>query len=199
MMSLVSPQFSWYAAVVSGIAWMLSALPALVFSVEGTGETGSASDFFIETTHFIAEAGILFALFGFRARQIQVYGRLGEAGLVLAFLGNALIFLVTLLFVVLLFSGAMTGADIGAQISESLPTTLFISGFVGIALGFPLLGIATMQARVFPWWAGALMIAHPLLFFFSLVNYARWLAVGVLWLGLAAALKPQAMTDPAAS
>jgi len=184
---------------VCGIAWALSSIPALVFSVEGTGETGSASDFFIETMHFIAEACILLALPAYRARQMQGYGRLGEAGYVLAFFGNALVFIVTLLFVLLLFGGALAGVDIGAQIGGALPTILFMAGLAGIVIGFPMLGIATIRARVFPWWSGALMIAYPIQFFFSLGNHALWLAVGVLWLGLGVALKSQAIAEPAAN
>src|SRR5688572_4769221 len=116
MSSFLVIRRGWQAAIVSGIAWALSALPALVFSVEGTGEPGSPVDFFIETLHFIAEGCILAALIGYRARLAQVYGRLGQAGFLISFLGDALLFLVTLLFVIFSAVGALAGVDLGAII-----------------------------------------------------------------------------------
>lgn len=62
-----------------------AALPALIYSVEGTGSPGSPADFFIETMHFIAEARILVALIGYRARISPSYGGLGLAWLGLGF------------------------------------------------------------------------------------------------------------------
>lgn len=182
----------WWAALISGAAWALSALPALIFSVEGTGSPGSPADFFIETMHFIAEAFILVALIGYRARMPATSGRLGQAGFWIAFAGDALLFLLTLIFVVLLFAGAITGTDPGGMIGDTIPTVLFMAGLLGTVVGFPMLAIASFRTRAFPWWVGVLMLAYPVLFFLALLNYGIFMLIGLAWLGLGSALRTEA-------
>jgi hypothetical protein len=132
----------------------------------------------IESTHAVAEAGMLGALLGLRARQAPRYGWLGAVGFALAFLGSALLCAITVIAII-------TGDALG----EAVLGTIFISGVVGWLVGFPLLGIATLRARVLPRWCGVLLLAYFPLFGFLLSSYG-WggIALGLLWLALGYAL-----------
>ncbi len=118
------------------------------------------------------------ALLGLRARQAPAYGRLGTAGFVLALLGSALLCVIT-----------VTAIISGDALGEAVLGTIFISGVLGWLVGFPLLGIATVRARVLPRWVGVLLIAYFPLFGFLLSSYG-WggIALGLLWLALGYAL-----------
>src|SRR3712207_7624490 len=147
------------AGILAGVAWALSGIVhfAMVYPEAGTGPTGSLSDYLIEGAHAVAEAGMVVALLGLRARQAPAYGRLGMAGFVLALLGSALLCVIT---VIAIISGDALG--------EAVLGTIFISGVLGWLVGFPLLGIATLRARVLPRWCGVLLIAYFPLFAFLL-------------------------------
>ncbi len=168
------------AATLAGVAWAVSGIVhfAMVYPEEGTGATGSISDYLIEGAHAVAEAGILGALLGLRARQAPRYGWLGAVGFVLASLGTALLCAIT---VIAIISGDALG--------EAVLGTIFISGVLGWLVGFPLLGIATLRARVMPRWVGVLLIAYFPLFALLLSSYG-WggIALGLLWLALGYAL-----------
>jgi hypothetical protein len=161
------------AGILAGVAWAVSGIVhfALVYPEAGTGPTGSLSDYLIESAHAVAEAGMLGALLGLRARQTPAYGRLGMAGFVLALLGSALLCAIT---VIAIISGDALG--------EAVLGTIFISGVLGWLVGFPLLGIATLRARVLPRWCGVLLLAYFPLFGFLLASYG-WggIALGLLW------------------
>lgn len=166
--------------ILAGVAWAVSGIIhfAMVYPQAGTGPTGSLSDYLIESAHAVAEAGMLGAPLGLRARQAPAYGRLGMVGFVLALLGTALLCGIT---VVAIISGDALG--------ETVLGTIFISGVLGWLVGFPLLGIATVRARVLPRWVGVLLIAYFPLFGFLLSSYG-WggIALGLLWLALGYAL-----------
>lgn len=168
------------AAVVAGAAWAVSGVVhfAMVYPEAGTGPTGSISDYLIEGAHAVAEAGMLGALLGLRARQVSAYGWLGAAGFALAFLGTALLSAIT-----------VTAIISGDALGEAVLGTIFISGVLGWFVGFPLLGIATLRAKVLPRWCGALLLAYFPLFVFLLGSYG-WggIALGFLWLALGYAL-----------
>lgn len=168
------------AAVLAGGAWAVSGIVhfALVYPEAGTGPTGSVSDHLIEGAHAVAEAGMLGALLGLRARQVSAYGWLGAAGFALAFLGTALMCAITVI-------GLVSGDALG----EAVLGTIFISGFFGWLVGFPVLGIATLRARVLPRWCGVLLLAYVPLFVLLLAAYG-WggIALGLLWLALGYAL-----------
>jgi hypothetical protein len=164
------------AGILTGVAWALSGIVhfAMVYPQAGTGPTGSLSDYLIEGAHAVAEAGMLGALIGLRARQGLWYGRLGAGGFALAFLGTALLCVIT-----------VTAIISGDALGEAVLGTTFISGVVGWLVGFPLLGIATLRARVLPRWVGVLLLAYFPLFAFLLGSYG-WggIALGLLWVAL---------------
>src|SRR5918992_942975 len=168
------------AAIVVGVAWAVSGIVhfALVYPQAGTGPTGSLSDYLIEGAHAVAEAGMVGALLGLRARQAPAYGRLGMAGFVLSLLGSVLLCVIT-----------VTAIISGDALGEAVLGTIFISGVLGWLLGFPLLGVATFRARVLPRWVGVLLIAYFPLFGFLLSSYG-WggIALGLLWVALGYAL-----------
>ena len=164
----------------AGVAWAVSGIVhfTMVYPEAGTGPTGSISDYLIEGAHAVAEAGMLGALLGLRARQVPRYGWLGTVGFALAFLGSALLCAITVI-------GIVSRDALG----EAVLGTIFISGVLGWLVGFPLLGIATLRARVLPRWCGVLLIAFFPLFGFLLSSYG-WggIALGLLWLALGYAL-----------
>jgi len=124
---------------------------------------------------------MLGALLGLRARQAPAYGRLGTAGFIVSFLGTALLCAITVIAII-------TKDALG----EAVLGSIFISGVLGWLVGFPLLGVATLWARVLPRWCGVLLLAYFPLFAFLLSSYG-WggIALGLLWLGLGYALLSQ--------
>ena len=168
------------AGILAGVAWAVSGIVhfAMVYPDAGTGPSGSISDYLIEGAHAVAEAGMLGALLGLRARQTPRYGWLGTVGFALAFLGSALLCAITVI--------AMITKD---ALGEAVLGSIFISGVLGWLVGFPLLGIATLRARVVPRWVGVLLIAYFPLFAYLLSSYG-WggIALGLLWLALGYAL-----------
>jgi hypothetical protein len=168
------------AGILAGVAWVVSGIVhfAMVYPEAGTGPTGSISDYLIEGAHAVAEAGMLGALIGLRARQGPWYGWLGAVGFALAFVGTALLCAITVI-----------GIVFGEALGEAVLSAIFISGVLGWLVGFPLLGIATVRARVLPRWCGVLLIAYFPLFLFLLASYG-WggFALGLLWVALGYAL-----------
>jgi hypothetical protein len=166
--------------ILAGVAWAVSGIVhfAMVYPEAGTGPSGSISDYLIEGAHAVAEAGMLGALLGLRARQAQRYGWLGAVGFTLAFLGSALLCAITVIAII-------TKDALG----EAVLGTIFVSGVLGWLVGFPLLGIATLRARILPRWCGVLLIAFFPLFVFLLSSYG-WggIMLGLLWLALGTAL-----------
>lgn len=178
-----------WAAVIAGIAWALSSIPALFFSIPQTGDPGSFADFYIETLHFLAEACILISLLGLRHGLSEALGKAGIAGIWVAFVGDAMLFVLTMLFVVLLFAGVVTGADYGSLIGDAIPSVLFILGLLGTLIGCIMLGIILLRKKVLAWWAGAGLIAYPILFFLALFNYGFFLLIGFSWIAVGFALR----------
>ena len=168
------------AAMLAGVAWAASGIVhfALVYPEAGAGPLGSTAMYLIESAHAVAEAAMLGALLGLRARQAPAYGRLGTAGFALAFLGTVLLCAITVIAII-------TKDALG----EAVLSSVFVSGLLGWLVGFPLLGIATLRARVLPRWCGVLLLAYVPLFVFLLSSYG-WggIALGLLWLALGYAL-----------
>jgi hypothetical protein len=168
------------AAILAGVAWAVSGIFhfALVYPEAGAGPLGSTAMYLIESAHAVAEAGMLGALLGLHARQAPAYGRLGTAGFALAFLGSALLCAITAIAII-------THDALG----EAFLTTVFVSGLFGWLVGFPLLGVATLRARVLPRWCAVLLLAFVPLVVFLLSSYG-WggITLGLLWLALGYAL-----------
>ncbi len=135
------------------------------------GGTATAQDYLLEILFSIALVGMLAGLVGFHARQAPNYGRLGTAGFLAAFVGG-------------FFLLASTVATILA--GREVLDWLFLLGFVGSLVGFVLLGVATIRARIFPRWCGVLLIVAVLGMpvYFVLGNYGGAILYGLVWLGL---------------
>jgi hypothetical protein len=164
-------------ALLAGIAWMASGFFFYVFPGEGDGPEGSLSWYLIESADAVAEAGMLAALVGLHVRQAPSYGRLGTAGFVFAFVGTAFVLLSTVTWL-------LAGED------NALVGILFSVGlFVGWLPGFPLLGVTTLRARIFPRWCGLLLIAFvPVLFVLLALFPTGVIWNGLVWLALGYAL-----------
>ena len=153
------------------IAWIVSGLISLVIPGQGTETLGTFTYYLLEILFSLASLGMLAAIVGFHARQAPNYGRLGTAGFLAAFVG-------------VFFLLASTVATILA--GREVLDWLFILGFVGSLVGFVLLGVATLRARVFPRWCGVLLIVAVLGIpvYFALGNYGGAILYGLVWLGL---------------
>jgi hypothetical protein len=171
-----------WGALLAATGWTVSGIVALIFGVAPFGPVGSLSRYLIESFDAVAEVGMMVLLVGLHARQAPDYGWLGRVGFVVAFVGTASSFLTTVIYI-LTFNRF-----------ETVVSVLQNLGILGWLVGFPLLGIATFQARVLPRWCGVLLVAFaPILFllFFFLVDRSGavraffgpfWLAVGyALW------------------
>ena len=162
------------AAMLAGVAWVVSGLISLVVPGQGTEDVGSFSYYLLETIFCIASVGMLGGLAGFHALQAASYGRLGAAGFYAAFVGTAL----------LLISTAATILA-GREVLD----WLFVLGFLG-TLGLVPLGVGTLRAGVLPRWCGVLLIVAVLGIpvYFALGNYGGAILYGLLWLALGYAL-----------
>jgi hypothetical protein len=180
------------AAMLAGVAWALSGVFAFAFPGEGPGPLGSISAYLVESSHAVAEAGMLVWLLGLRALQAPRHGRLGTAGFVAAFVGTALLFVLTAFTPVQMFL-AYTLEVIDKRAGGALVTLLFTTGlFLGWLVGYTLLGVATFRARVLPRWCGVLLVAQlPLLVFLMAFYGAGGLALGLVWLALGYALSSE--------
>jgi hypothetical protein len=124
----------------------------------------------------------LHALTGESSQLAVVASTLAIAALFgLAFLGTALLCAIT-----------VTGIASGDALGEAVLGSIFVSGILGWFVGFSLLGIATLRARVLPRWCGVLLLAYFSLFVFLLGSYG-WggIALGLLWAALGYALLSQ--------
>jgi hypothetical protein len=66
---------------------------------------------------------------------------------------------------------------------RNLLDLLLLLGLLGMLLGFVLLGIATLRARVLPQWAGvALILVLPVAALLG--DYGGGLVLGIVWLAL---------------
>ena len=145
---------------------------------------------------------LLLALPGFYARQADAAGWLGLASYGLLQAG-------VLLFVVLA-APPLVYSSLSGPIPENAPM-FFLA--VALTLGLLLTAVATLRARVFPRWTGALLLASTLSFFFgffvaellppmpAFLGQASTALLGVLlglpiagW-GLALLARPQARPD----
>jgi hypothetical protein len=177
------------AAMLAGVAWALSGVIAFAFPGEGPGPLGSISAYLVESSHAVAEAGMLVWLLGLRALQSPRHGRLGAAGFVAAFVGTALLFVLTAFTPVQMFL-AYALEVVDHRAGGALVTLLFTSGlFLGWLVGYTLLGVATFRARVLPRWCGVLLVGQfPLLIFLMAFYGVGGLALGLVWVALGYAL-----------
>jgi hypothetical protein len=115
-------------------------------------------------------AGTLLAILGLHALQRENYRRLGVAGFWVAFI-SSLVALVGMLILVTTDPASSTDVDdLG-----------FIGGILGryaSLIGFALLGIATLRARVLPRWCGWLIaVGLPI----SMLGLPDFIGEGIIW------------------
>lgn len=172
-------------ALLAATAWTFSGVFAFVLvqpPASNMGPVGSLSWHLIESSDAIAEVGMLAVLVGLHVRQAPSYGRLGVAGFVVAVVSTAFLLLSTVLWLL-------------THNGDGIVGLLFSLGGLGVLVGLPLLGVATLRAGVLPRWCGLLLVAwlvyFPLIFF--LVDFygeARAL-FGLVFLALGCALWAQ--------
>ena len=169
------------AAVFAGAAW-IAWVPFRIF--------GSPS--FYEDAGFavlsLALIGTLGGLVGLNALQQARYGRLGQVGFYFAFVGTLFALMIRL------------------YLRDDVLDAMLVLGFFGMIVGFVLLGIATLRARVLPRWSGLLLILSlPLWIIVGVVialvaDGDGWismgLAFGLIWLALGYALLRQRLVGP---
>ena len=136
-----------------------------------------------------AHVVLVFALVALYAAQAEQSGLLGSLGMVLSVLGTTLVSGVVLVEI----AGA-SGAEVDVVLGAGLPGALALLGGLAFLIGLILFGAATMQAGVFPRWAGLLLIVGDVVFgggsfagsaatIFEIVG-ALITGAALLWLGL---------------
>ena len=163
------------AAMLAGVAWVISGILAIVYQGEHT--PGTFADYLVEGTF---AAGLLLTVVGMvslHALQKENYGRIGRAGFYTVIVSSV----AQILGLVVLLAG-----------SEALVWLLSI-GSLGVLVGFALYGAATLQARVLPRWCGvAFIIALPITILLGVYGGNIWL--GLIWLALGYVLWSQRST-----
>lgn len=129
-----------------------------------------------EALYSVALIGMLGGLVGLHTRQAPRYGRVGSAGFVASFLG-----------VSLLLVGLALSFVSGRALEQTLGLPMLGLGFLGMFVGFVLLGTATLRLGMLPQWCALLLIACPLLAI-TLGEYGGALALGLTWLALGGTL-----------
>jgi hypothetical protein len=128
-------------------------------------------------------------LLGLRALQAPRHGRSGTVGFVAAFVGTALLFVLTAFTPVQMFLAYALDV-IDPRTGGVLVTLMFTTGlFLGWLVGYTLLGVATFRAKVLPRWCGVLLVVQlPLVVFLMTFYGTGGLALGLVWLALGYAL-----------
>jgi len=151
LMSLNLVRWGALAAVLGGVSWI----------AWGPIRAFGTPSFYANAALNIALLGTLGGLIGLHALQERRYGRVGLAGFYSAFVGTVLVLVVRV-------NG--TGDDV-------LEPALAVGG-LGVIVGFVLLGIAILRARVLPRWCGLLLIASLPLWVASVVVFGLVAANG---------------------
>jgi hypothetical protein len=133
---------------------------------------------------------LVFAFVALYVAQAQQSGLLGTSGMVLSVVGTTLASGVILVEI----AGA-SGAEVGAVLEVGPTGALALLAGLAFLTGLILLGVATMRAGVFPYWAGLLLIAGDVVFGAASFAGSASLVVEVIgaliacaafvWLGLA--------------
>lgn len=129
-----------------------------------------------EALYGVALVGMLGGLLGVHTRQAPRYGSLGTVGFVASFLG-----------VSLLLVGLALSFLSGRVLEQTLGLPMLGLGFLGMLVGFVLLGAATLRLGVLPRWCALLLIACPLLAI-TFGDHGGALALGLTWLALGGTL-----------
>jgi hypothetical protein len=168
MASLNLVRWGALGALLAGVAWIASFIVDLAMAGQSPETSGLLSLYLIQVILGLALAGTLIGLLGLHVRQATSYGVLGTAGLLAALIGTALV-LANVVFI------RVAGRD--------LLDLLLGIGLVGMFFGLVLLGVATLLAKVLPWWCGvALIVVLPIAAILG--DYGGGLVLGLVWLAL---------------
>ena len=175
---------------VSGLPMMAGAvlLGAAIIGISIKPVVNQSFSPLVSTLLMIASVLLLVSLPGLYARQATAAGWLGLAGYVLLQVGMVL--------VVVIAATPLLYPSLKQPAGES--PLLFVLG-IALTLGLLLTGVATIQAQVFPRWAGNLILAAMAGFFFVFfvaeflppitgqvgsAVFGTLLALGLAWIGL---------------
>ena len=168
------------AALISGVLAAIGDLLRLVVDVEDPGSATTASYAIVFLLYLISTALLLLGLVGFYTSQSQAAGIVGFVGFLVAFLGTVL------LAGALWFELFITPA-LATEAPGLLEAELGLPGFILMllfgAVGWVLFGVATLRARVYPRWAGVLLIVGGVIAFFPLPLVGIIFSVTVAYLG----------------
>ena len=180
--SILVRQGGGLASIAAGILLLLGHLLNLGGDPEYGTVLGSSS---VLTAHII----LVFALVAIYAVQAESSGVLGVLGMILSVIGTTLASGVVLVEI----AGA-SGVEVDAVTGVGLSGALSLLGGLAFLIGLILFGIATMQAGIFPRWAGALLIVGDVVFGAASFSGSAALVVEVVgalitcaafvWLGL---------------
>lgn len=150
-------------ALLAAIAWTISGFLALALvrpPATNMGSPGSLSWYLIGSADAVAELGMMAAVAGLHAWQKATYGSLGKAGFMLSFVGAA-------------FAATSTVLWLSTGRGDGIVGLLFAAGGLGVLVGFPVLGVATLRAGTLPRWCGLLLVGWLVYFplFFFLVDF----------------------------
>jgi hypothetical protein len=171
------------ASAAAGILLLIGHLLNLGGTPEYGTVLGSSS---VLTAHVL----LVFALVALYAAQADKTGLFGSLGMVLSVVGTTLASGVVLVEI----AGA-SGAEVEAVTGAGISGALSLLGGLAFLIGLILFGIATMQAGVFPRWAGLLLILGDVVFGAASFSGSAALIIEVVgalitcaafvWLGLA--------------
>src|SRR5215207_2525265 len=91
MKSAILIRWGALAAVASGVLWIIGGLLTLAYPQTPPDVPSTRLDYLGTSVFCAAYLGVLGALIGLRASQVDSYGRPGTAGFLLAFVGVALL------------------------------------------------------------------------------------------------------------
>lgn len=151
------------------------------------------------TFHWIGATFALLGLVGWQVKQRAQTGLMGLIGFILAFIGTTMTLVggvsAGYIFPVLAHEAPHAFAPQGPLFASSNAVPFFI-GFGAFMLGYVLLGIATIQAKILPRWGAVLVMIGSILFnlppqpigpfptFLTLLG-AILFGAGAVWIGWA--------------
>jgi hypothetical protein len=146
-MSLNQVKRGGLAGVLAAALFLLTTILSRIAPVETAFQ--SPTDYLQQVVMVLAFAATIGAVLGLHAlqRAHPRYGRVGAVGSILTILAYGTVLLVVV--------GIVLG---GRSITE-----VRIAGALTVLVGSALLGVATLRARLVPWWCGVLLIvAFPI-------------------------------------
>ena len=205
---------SGLAFILGGVSFGLFMLLHPVDQLAGAHGAESATWVPAHTFHFLGALFTLFGLVGLYAGRMKETGWLGLLAFVVAFIGTAMFVgtgMITAYLWPVIARTAPTFVDPdGPMFTDPLAFGTISATYGFLAVGYILLGIVILRARILARWAGLLLIVGVVLFSVpvSPVGPAPWIVrvigalvfgAGLAWLGYAlwsAAGKEKRVTQP---